>query len=130
MIEKATDIQLKQAFQSHLQETTVQVTHLEDRLERATGKPRSVQRKVTRRTGGRSRRTDQRCFRNSVRDAALTAAARRVKYYEIASYGAVRRFARILGESEAAGLLDQTIKEEALLSEIADRVNPYAEKAA
>ena len=32
MIEKATDVQLKQAFQSHLQETRVHVTRLEDIL--------------------------------------------------------------------------------------------------
>ena len=70
----------------------------------------------------------------SVRDAALIAAAQRVEHYEIASYGAVRNFARILGETSGAQLLDQTIKEEGnadhLLTEIANRVNPYAEKAA
>lgn len=46
MIEKATDTQLKQAFQSHLQETKVHVTRLEDILKRATGKADSVKCKV------------------------------------------------------------------------------------
>jgi ferritin-like metal-binding protein YciE len=71
---------------------------------------------------------------DSVRDAALIAAAQRVEHYEIAAYGAVRQFARILGETTHAQILDKTIKEEGhadhLLTEIADRVNPYAEKAA
>lgn len=70
----------------------------------------------------------------SVRDAALIAAAQRVEHYEIATYGAVRHFARILGEASDAQLLDQTSNEEGhadhLLTEIANRVNPYAEKAA
>ena len=70
----------------------------------------------------------------SVRDAALIAAAQRVEHYEIAAYGAVRHFAQILGEIEQAQLLDETMKEEGnadhLLTEIANRVNPYAEKAA
>lgn len=70
----------------------------------------------------------------SVRDVALIAAAQRVEHYEIAAYGAVRQFARILGQVAAAELLDETIKEEGhadhLLTEIANRVNPYAEMAA
>jgi len=70
---------------------------------------------------------------DSVCDVALIAGAQRVEHYEIASYGAVRQFARILGEAPQAQILDQTIKEEGhadhLLTEIADRVNPYAEKS-
>lgn len=69
-----------------------------------------------------------------MRDAALIAAAQRVEHYEIAIYRAVRQFARILGNSSDAQVLDQTIKEEGhadhLLTEVANRVNPYAEKAA
>jgi len=70
----------------------------------------------------------------SVRDAALIAAAQRVEHYEIAAYGAVRHFAKLLGEISQAQLLDQTIKEEGhadhLLTEIANRVNSDAERAA
>jgi len=57
-----------------------------------------------------------------------------VEHYEIASYGAVRRWAQILGEAEHASLLDKTIQEEGhadhQLTSIADRVNVDAEKAA
>ena len=69
-----------------------------------------------------------------VRDVVLIAAAQRVEHYEIASYGALRQWARLLGEYEMAELLDQTLKEEAhadhLLSSIAERVNPKAKRAA
>jgi ferritin-like metal-binding protein YciE len=57
-----------------------------------------------------------------------------VEHYEIATYGAVRRWAQILGRERQAALLDQTIKEEGhadqLLTSISDRVNVEADKAA
>src|SRR5580704_302138 len=42
MIEKATDTQLKQAFQSHLQEMEVQVLRLEELLRETTGEAKST----------------------------------------------------------------------------------------
>lgn len=134
MVEKATDTQLKQAFQSHLQETKVHVTRLEQILQRATSETRAIKCKVTTALIDTAEEMIKDTTDESVRDVALIASAQRVEHYEIASYGAVRNFARILGESSDAQLLDQTIKEEGhadhLLTEIANRVNPYAEKAA
>jgi len=45
-------------------------------------------------------------------DAALIAAAQRVEHYEMAGYGCVRTYARILTEEKAATLLDKTLQEE------------------
>lgn len=45
-------------------------------------------------------------------DAGLTAAAQAVEHYEIARYGTLKAWATQLGMREAAGLLDQTLKEE------------------
>jgi ferritin-like metal-binding protein YciE len=71
---------------------------------------------------------------STVRDVALIAAAQRVEHYEIATYGAVRRWAQILGRERQAALLDQTIQEEGhadhLLTSISERVNLEADKAA
>jgi ferritin-like metal-binding protein YciE len=71
---------------------------------------------------------------DSVRDAALISAAQRVEHYEIAVYGTLVFFAEILGETDAIQLLEQTLSEEKnadeLLTQIADRVNVDAEKAA
>lgn len=134
MIEKATDTQLKDAFQSHLQETEVQVTRLEQILQEATGEAKEIKCKVLSALIEEAEDMIKDASDESVRDAALIAAAQRVEHYEIAAYGAVRHFARILGKTADAQLLDQTIKEEGhadhLLTEIANRVNPYAEKAA
>lgn len=45
-------------------------------------------------------------------DAALIAAAQAVEHYEIARYGALRRWAEVLGHDDAAKLLDATLEEE------------------
>ncbi len=48
----------------------------------------------------------------AVKDAALIAAAQKVEHYEIAGYGTARTYANVLGLSEAADLLQQTLDEE------------------
>jgi ferritin-like metal-binding protein YciE len=67
-----------------------------------------------------------------VRDAAIIAAAQRVEHYEIAGYGTARTFANLLGEREAASLLEETLNEEketdAKLTQLAEEINVAAEK--
>ncbi len=134
MIEKATDVQLKQAFQSHLQETRVHVTRLQDILREEHGDVDAIKCKVLSALVTEAEDMVKDATDLTVRDVALIAAAQRVEHYEIASYGAVRRWAQILGEAEQAALLDQTIQEEGhadqLLTSISDRVNVEADKAA
>jgi ferritin-like metal-binding protein YciE len=65
-----------------------------------------------------------------VRDAAIIAAAQRVEHYEIAGYGCVRTYATLLGDEEAADLLQETLEEEKdadqRLNEIAEHINVEA----
>jgi ferritin-like metal-binding protein YciE len=134
MIEKATDTQLKQAFQSHLQETRVHVTRLQQILTEEKQDTEPLKCKVLAALVSEAEDMIKDASDTSVRDAALIAAAQRVEHYEIAVYGAVRQWARILGRNGQVALLDQTIKEEGhadhLLTSIADRVNVVADKAA
>lgn len=134
MIEKATDTQLKQAFQSHLQETHVQVTRLQQILREETTDEESIKCKVLSALVAEAEDMIQDASDESVRDAALIAAAQRVEHYEIAAYGAVRQWAHILGEPEQVMVLDQTIQEEGhadqLLTTISNRVNIEADRAA
>ena len=69
-----------------------------------------------------------------MRDAALISAAQRVEHYEIAAYGTVREYAKMLGRKDAAKLLDQTLEEEKAadekLNSISAQVNNEAMKAA
>ena len=50
----------------------------------------------------------------SVLDAALITAAQKVEHYEIAGYGSVRTFARVLGIKDVQKLLQDTLDEEEL----------------
>ncbi len=45
-------------------------------------------------------------------DAAILASAQKVEHYEIAGYGTVKQYAVMLGNKEAARLLDETLSEE------------------
>src|SRR5439155_12606011 len=68
-----------------------------------------------------------------VRDAGLIAAAQKVEHYEIASYGSARTHAELLGNDDAAQLLEQTLDEEKetdeKLTELAQSINAEAEGA-
>jgi ferritin-like metal-binding protein YciE len=62
---------------------------------------------------------------DSIKDAALIAAAQRVEHYEIAGYGCVRAYATRLGDENAATLLSQTLDEE---KEADETLNGIAEE--
>ena len=47
-----------------------------------------------------------------VMDAGIIAAAQRIEHYEMAGYGTVQTFAKLLGEKEAAELFTLTLNEE------------------
>jgi ferritin-like metal-binding protein YciE len=69
-------------------------------------------------------------FDGAVMDAALISAAQRVEHYEIAGYGCVHAWAQVLGEKNAASLLEKTLGEEKetdeKLSELAEGINAQA----
>lgn len=48
----------------------------------------------------------------AVRDAAIIASSQKIEHYEIAAYGTLHTFAKVLGENDAAKLLQQTLAEE------------------
>lgn len=60
-------------------------------------------------------------------DAGLISAAQRVEHYEIAGYGCVSTYAKLLGEDTAEWLLRQTLEEEKetdeKLTDLASRIN-------
>ena len=69
----------------------------------------------------------------AAKDAMLIAAAQRVEHYEMAGYGCVKTYARLLGYDEAASLLEETLGEEVAtdekLTEAAEAINVEAENA-
>jgi hypothetical protein len=49
---------------------------------------------------------------SNILDAGIIATAQRVEHYEMAGYGTVQTFAKLLGEKEAAELFTLTLNEE------------------
>jgi ferritin-like metal-binding protein YciE len=67
-------------------------------------------------------------------DAGLISAAQRVEHYEIAAYGCVRTYANLLGDPDAASLLESTLQEEKetdqALTDLAEDINVEATEGA
>lgn len=51
-------------------------------------------------------------FAEMTMDACLIAAGQRAEHYEMAAYGGLVSWARVLGLTDAAGLLEMTLNEE------------------
>ncbi|GHF94090.1 YciE/YciF family protein [Deinococcus piscis] len=130
MAANAQHPQLRQGFEKHLAQTHEQVARLESVFS-ALNEPSSG--KVCKAMQGLVQEGAEEAGENKagpVRDAALIAAAQRVEHYEIAAYGTALNFARLLGEEQAAALLDTTLQEESQtdqsLTELAQTVNQAA----
>lgn len=126
MAKAATSPELKTAFETHLKETEGQIERLEAIFEELGKSPKG---KTCAAMKGLVEEGSELMGEDAdptVMDAGLIAAAQRVEHYEMAGYGTVRTFAKILGETKAAKLLQQTLDEEGktdkLLSELAESI--------
>jgi ferritin-like metal-binding protein YciE len=135
MIEHASDTQVKQAFQSHLQETQVHVSRLEQLIPEVNdGDLDDKKDPITTALIGSGENIVSESDEGPVRDAGLIATAQKVEHYEIASYGSARDWARILGLESHAQTLQKTLDEEKhadeLLTTISQRMNVSAAASA
>ena len=134
MAETAADAELKQAFRMHIEETEGHSQRLRAILGGGTKEGSPIKSRVASALIDEAEDMINEADHDAVRDAALIAAAQCIEHYEIAAYGTVRHFARVLGRAEDAALLDQTLQEEGRtdhrLTAIAERINPAARKAA
>jgi ferritin-like metal-binding protein YciE len=112
MIEKASDPQLKQGFQSHLGETKNHVTRLEQVFRLLRQEPRGVDCPAIDGIIDEAEEIAGEVEDKSVLDAALIAAAQAVEHYEITRYGTLIAWAKELGRNEVATLLQQNLEEE------------------
>ncbi|MGD0799552.1 MAG: ferritin-like domain-containing protein [Acidobacteriaceae bacterium] len=131
LIERATDPQLQEALETHLNETYLHVGQVEQIVTEIYGDPRTTPCKVTTSLIGAAQDLIKDAAGPSVRDAALIAAAQQVEHHEIAVYEALRNWAETLGEPAHAEtfhqILDQEKHADFLLNGIAIRVNQGAQ---
>jgi ferritin-like metal-binding protein YciE len=134
LVKAATAPKLKEAFQSHLEETNGQIERLETIFEmlkkKGTGKTCEGMKGVL----SEGAEVVEETKKGDLRDAGLITAAQRVEHYEMAGYGGVREYAKLLGRREIMALLDETLQEEEAadkkLTQIAKEVNAAALGAA
>jgi ferritin-like metal-binding protein YciE len=112
MIEKATDAQLKQGFQTHLGETKNQIKRLEQVFKLHGVEIMGVDCPAI---DGIIEEADEvvgEVDDKNVLDAALIAAAQAVEHYEMTRYGTLIAWAKQLGRADCARLLEQNLQEE------------------
>lgn len=112
MAKKATSEELVSALQEHLSVTQEQVARLEQVFE-SLGKPPRAKKceameGLIKEGEGIMEETEE----GVVRDAGIILAGQKIEHYEIATYGTLLAFAKILGEDNAANLFEQTLNEE------------------
>ena len=125
MIEKATDPQLKQAFQSHLGETKGHVQRVEQVFKMHGVDAKGVDCPAI---DGIIEEADEVAGEvddKRVLDAALIAAAQAVEHYEMTRYGTLVAWAKQLGRNDCASVLQKNLDEEKAadkkLNDIAER---------
>lgn len=126
----AQNPELAEAFEEHLAQTREHISRLESvfgEIGQSPSREPCAGMKGLIEEGGKTLNEDADPV---VKDAALIAAAQRVEHYEMAVYGTLRTWARILGYEESARLLEETLDEEegtdSALTGIATKINPEA----
>ncbi|MGB7027455.1 MAG: ferritin-like domain-containing protein [Candidatus Acidiferrum sp.] len=127
MIKAATSKDLRAGFEGHLEQTKGHVSRLEEIFKALGESPKGKKCKGMEgliKEGGEMIEEDP---APEELDAGLISAAQRVEHYEIAGYGCVRTYAKLLGENEAEALLQETLEEEkktdAKLTQLAENIN-------
>jgi ferritin-like metal-binding protein YciE len=133
LIDAANNSELKNALQEHLDVTKKQIGRLEQIFQALNEKPSGETCKGMK---GVIKEGDEIISAGgdpSTVDAGIISAAQRVEHYEMAGYGTVRNYAKLLGQEEHARLLQQTLDEEEkadkTLTQIASTVNVEAKAA-
>ncbi len=128
---KASSEDLKKAFENHLKQTLVQVSRVEEAYAQ-TGK--NARAKSCEAMKGLIKEASQMMEEKAspeVMDAALIASAQKVEHYEIATYGTLCTWAKLLGYHKSLELLKLNLNEEEetdeALSVLAETVNSEAQ---
>ena len=134
MAKAASSQELKSASQEHTEVTKRQVERLEQVFESLRKKAKAKTCAAMQGLIEEANEMMSEEVEDTVFDAGIIAAAQKVEHYEIASYGTVVTYAKLIKHREATKLLKETLNEEEQtdkkLSQIAEQVvNPDAAKA-
>jgi ferritin-like metal-binding protein YciE len=112
MAKNATSDELRQAIENHLEETRGQIDRLERVFEMLEERPRGKHcagmAGIIEEASDLLEEEDE----GAVLDAGIVAGAQRAEHYEMAAYGSVIAWANIMGHTDVAELLEETLNEE------------------
>ncbi|OYD40659.1 YciE/YciF ferroxidase family protein [Sphingobacterium cellulitidis] len=112
MEKNATSKKLKTAISLHLEETKQHVNRLEDVFRSIGVKAKTEKCDAMAGLLEEGKSIMEETEAGAVRDAGIIAASQKVEHYEIATYGTLAAFAKVLGHKDALKLLLETLKEE------------------
>jgi ferritin-like metal-binding protein YciE len=126
----ASSEELRQGIEEHLEQTKGHVERLEQIFETLKESPKGKKCVGMEGLIKEGSEMTQQDFEGALLDAGIIAAAQRVEHYEMAAYGTVIAFAKVLGEDEQAEVLGETLDEEKetdeKLTELASSINESA----
>ena len=108
----ATAPELRDAFQTHLEETQGHIDRLEQVFDSLDEKVRGKHCDGIAGIIEEGKSIMEEDFEGATMDACLIAAGQRAEHYEMAAYGTLVAWANAMGHSEAARLLQETLDEE------------------
>lgn len=112
MSKNATDEKLKKAITSHLAETETHVKRLEDCFAALGKKAQAKKCDAMQGLIEEGKSIMEETEPGPVRDAGIIASSQKVEHYEIATYGTLAAFAKVLDQKKCLDLLLKTLKEE------------------
>jgi ferritin-like metal-binding protein YciE len=112
MIKQATCDELQSLIKDHLRETEGHVKSLERVFESFSEKPKSRKSEATIGLLKEGDELSDRLKGSDALNAALISSAQKIEHYEIASYGCLHEWAKVLGNREAEELLEDILEEE------------------
>lgn len=124
MQKNATADILKKAIVKHVKETEQHIERLEDCFKELGVKPKAEKCDAMAGLLDEGKSIMEETKAGAVRDAGIIAASQKIEHYEIATYGTLAAFAKVLGLKSSVKTLIKTLDEEKkcdeLLSQLAD----------
>lgn len=112
MVEKASDLELRRAFQTHLRQTKSQIKRLDRVFKKLKRTPQPHRCPAIDGLLDEASEIAGDVGDQVVLNAALIAAAQAVEHYEITRYGTLTAWAKLLGKTDVARLLHASLDEE------------------
>ena len=112
MRDKASSPKLIDALSHHLSETNGQIVRLEKIFRILGEEPESKTCKAMQGLIDEANDIMNEIEDDLIRDAGIILASQKVEHYEIATYGTLVAFAKVMGRAEVVSLLEQTLQEE------------------